>query len=579
MHDTTLILTLTGALAAGLIFGYATHLLRLSPIVGYLLAGVAIGPFTPGFTADQAIAQQLAEVGVMLLMFGVGLHFHLEDLWAVRRIAIPGAVTQIIVATTLGAGAAHLFGWSWQAGLVYGLSLSVASTVVLTRILVDFRQLHTPTGHAAVGWLIVEDLFTVLVLVVLPILIAGSSSAELAAALTTLGVKLLLLIAATYFLGLRVVPWLFTRAAHSSSQELFTLTVLVTALGIAVTTSAVFEVSMALGAFLAGTVVGRTEFSLRAAAEALPLRDAFAVIFFVSVGMLLDPTVLLEQPGLIAATLAIVLVGKTVAAFLIVLLLGYPIPVALRVSVALAQIGEFSFILATLGKQLGIISDLTMNALVATAIISITINPILFRCIPYLESWLADHPALYRILNARMRREFQDNKGGSEAAQEDSSHGHAIIVGYGPVGRTAARLLKENGIPSRIVELNLETSRRLKAEGVNVIYGDASRKETLLGAGVSSASTLILSASSIEAPAEMVREAKALNPGIRIIARTSYVREVDALRQAGCEAVFSGEGEVALAMIEEVLRTFGATQEQIERERLRVRNEISDGKI
>ncbi len=343
-----LILTLTGGLAAALVFGYVTHRLGLSPIVGYLLAGIAVGPNTPGFVADREMADKLAEVGVILLMFGVGLHFHIDELLAVRRIALPGALGQSLIATGLGAVTAWAFGWGWSAGLVYGLAISVASTVVLTRVLVDNNDLHTPAGHIAVGWLVVEDLFTVVVLVLLPALFGGhdAGSGNLALALGVAVLKIGALVALTFLLGSRLIPWLLKRVAMTRSRELFTLAVLVTALGIAVGSAMIFGVSMALGAFLAGMVVGRSDFGLRAASEALPMRDAFGVLFFVSVGMLFDPVYLLQAPGVVTATFAIIVFAKPLTAFGIVLARRYPPKVALAVAVALAQIGEFSFILA-----------------------------------------------------------------------------------------------------------------------------------------------------------------------------------------------------------------------------------------
>ncbi|MGH7149505.1 MAG: cation:proton antiporter, partial [Planctomycetota bacterium] len=338
MHDLDLILTLTGGLAAALALGYGTHRLGLSPIVGYLLAGIAIGPHTPGFVANRALAEQLAEIGVVLLMFGVGLHFHLKELLAVRRIAITGALGQVAVATALAALVARAIGWDWTAGIVFGLAISVASTVVLTRVLADNRDLHTPTGHIAVGWLVVEDLFTVIVLVLLPALF-GPGRARGSDVLLGLGfaaLKIAALVVLTILAGGRLIPRLLERVAATRSRELFTLTVLVVALGIAVGSARLFGVSMALGAFLAGMVVGRSEFSLRAASDALPMRDAFAVLFFVSVGMLFDPSHLLEAPGLVAATLGVILLGKPAAALGIVLLLGYPPKVGLAVAAALA---------------------------------------------------------------------------------------------------------------------------------------------------------------------------------------------------------------------------------------------------
>jgi CPA2 family monovalent cation:H+ antiporter-2 len=356
VHGLDLLLTLTGGLSAALAAGYLTQRLRPSPIVGYLAAGLIVGPFTPGFVADRAIAEQLAEVGVILLMFGVGLQFHVEELLAVWKVAVPGAVFQSLVATGLGALVARAAGWDQAAGIVFGIALSVASTVVLIRVLTDNRQLHTPTGHIAVGWLVVEDLFTVLVLVLMPAVFGGAADASPAGAIALAIVEVCALVIFTIVVGGRTIPWLLTQVARTQSRELFTLAVLVTALGIAVASAELFGVSMALGAFLAGLVVGRSEFSVRAASDALPMRDAFAVLFFVSVGMLFDPASLVTSPGMIAATLAVILIGKPVAAFALVALIGYPARVGLSVAIALAQIGEFSFIVATLGNQLGVLT-------------------------------------------------------------------------------------------------------------------------------------------------------------------------------------------------------------------------------
>src|SRR4051794_357920 len=370
MHaNIDLILTLTGSLAAALALGYVTQRLGLSPIVGYLLAGVVVGPSTPGFVADRHLAEQLAEVGVILLMFGVGLQFHFKELLAVRRIAVPGAVVQSLAATALGAVTGWAFGWGWAAGLVYGMAVSVASTVVLVRVLADHNDLHTPTGHIAVGWLVVEDLFTVVVLVLLPAVFGteGARPGGLPLALLLTALKIGVLVAVTFLVGGRLIPWLLGRVDQTRTRELFTLTVLVVALGLAVGSALLFGVSMALGAFLAGMVVGRSEFSLRAAADALPMRDAFAVLFFVSVGMLLDPGALVATPVLFAATLAVVLVGKPLVALVLVRLMRYPFRVALSVAIALAQIGEFSFILASMGRDLGILTSEATNTIVAAS--------------------------------------------------------------------------------------------------------------------------------------------------------------------------------------------------------------------
>ncbi|MCI0641113.1 MAG: cation:proton antiporter [Gemmataceae bacterium] len=580
MHgNLELLLTLTGGLAAALAFGYVTHRLGLSPIVGYLLAGIAVGPNTPGFIANREIADQFAEVGVILLMFGVGLHFHIDELLAVRKIALPGAITQSLVATALGTATVLLFDGEWETGLVYGLAISVASTVVLIRVLVDNNDLHTSAGHIAVGWLVVEDLFTVVVLVLLPAFF-GPEAQQInwLAALGLAVLKLSLLIAGVFLLGGRVIPWLLARVAATRSRELFTLTVLVVALGIAVGSAKFFGVSMALGAFLAGMVVGRSDFSLRAATEALPMRDAFAVLFFVSVGMLFDPRGLLDAPGLAIATLAIILIAKPLAALSIVLVLGYPARVAVAVAVALAQIGEFSFILAALGHQLGIVPDAVNNALVAAAILSISVNPLLYRLVDPFCAWAERQPRLGRWLRARAHPLPHTGASGHEDAMESAKH-QAVIVGYGPVGKTLSRLLRDNEIEPTIVEMNLETMQRLREEGVRVVYGDATHVDTLRNAGVQRAGTLILSASAVQGAKEVIRLARELNPKIRLLVRTTYLRERTALEVAGATDVFSGEGEVALAMTESILSALGATAEQIERERERIRNELFGGRV
>lgn len=574
MNDLDLILTLTGSLAAALVCGYVTLRMGLSPIVGYLLAGLVVGPYTPGFTADKHLADQFAEIGVILLMFGVGLQFHLQELLAVRRVAVPGALGLSVAATALGTLVGVAYGWGWPAGVVFGLALSIASTVVLTRVLADAGDLQTPAGHIAVGWLVVEDLLTVLLLVLLPAAFTpGVGPAGLALAVAIALVKVAVMVALTLFLGDRLIPWLLERAARTRSRELFTLTVLVVALGVAVGSVKLFGVSMALGAFLAGLVVGRTDFSLRAATEALPMRDAFAVLFFVSIGILFHPRFLLESPGLVAATLAVVMLGKPLTAFAIVVLLKYPLRTALSVALAAAQIGEFSFMLATVGEGLGVVDERARNALIATAILSITANPLLYRLVRPME----------RILHRLIKTPAPDgvptrvDGAGGPPPPDGSRLGpryRAVIVGYGPVGRTLARLLRENQIEPVVVELNIEVVRRLTAEGVAAIYGDAAHRETLESADVGSAVALVLSSSTMHGTAETVRFARELNPGIVIFARSTYLREADGLRRAGADLVFSGEGEVAMAMMESVLRQLRATPDQIDRQRERVRTDL-----
>ncbi len=558
-HDLSLILTLTAGLCAALILGYLKQRLRLSPIVGYLIAGVAVGPFTPGFVAHAGIAEQLAELGVILLMFGVGLQFHVEELLAVRRVAIPGALLQILVATGLGVLGTRWFGWTIQAGVVFGLAISVASTVVLVRVLSDADVLHTPAGHVAVGWLVIEDLFTVLVLVMLPVLAGEHRTTPAAFALAVLGAlaKIALLVAFTFFVGGRLIPRFLASVAKTRSRELFTLTILALALGIAVGSAKLFGASMALGAFLAGVVVGRSDFSSRAATDALPMRDAFAVLFFVAMGMLLDPRQLLPNLPLTLLTLAVVIVGKPLAAVAVVLTLRYPPKLAVSAGLALAQVGEFSFILAELGRSLGVLPGPATQALVATAIVSITLNPLLFRLVEPLARKL--DPMRSREVAALPALPLSDR---------------AVVVGYGPIGRTIVGLLRENGVEPCVIELNHETFHELAAQGIAAVYGDAANSLTLEQAGITRARSLIVTAS---APAEpVIRAARTVNDAITVIARSAYLRDVRALEQAGADRVLVAEREVAFAMLEHVLEDLGASDEQIDRARQRAREELRD---
>lgn len=572
MHNVDLILTLAGGLSAALAFGYVTNRFGLSPIVGYLLAGTLVGPYTPGFVADAALAQQLAEVGIVLLMFGVGLQFHIEELLAVRRVAVPGAIAQSAVATALGVAIASTLGWTWAAALIFGVALSVASTVVLIRVLADNRDLHTAIGHIAVGWLVVEDLFTVIALVVLPTFLhGGAAGSTVASALIATVFKVVALVAFTVFVGNRLVPYLLDRIADTKSRELFTLAVLAVALGIAVGSALVFDVSMALGAFLAGMVVGRSDYSLRAASDALPMRDAFAVLFFVSVGMLLNPAALTENPGLLLATLAVVMVGKPLAALIIVRLLRYPFRVALSVAVALAQIGEFSFILSSLGREFGVLSDAASNTLVAVSIISIVMNPVLYRAIAPVEAWASRRPWLWRLMNPAEGHAVDLPAPTPQAI----SRYRAVVVGYGPTGRTVTRLLKDNGIQPTVIELNMDSVRSIQAEsGVTAVHGDATRPDTLEAAGVTTASTLILTSAGMQDSEVVIRAARQMNPQIHVMARSAYLRELEALKRAGADTVFSGEGEVAFAFTEALLQKLGATADQIDRERARLHSEL-----
>ncbi len=565
-HNIELILTLTGGLTAALILGFLTQRMKMSPIVGYLLAGILVGPFTPGFVADQNIATQSAEIGVILLMFGVGLHFHLKDLLAVRKVALPGAVVQIAAATALGAVVTHFFDWSWTAGIVFGMAISVASTVVLTRVLADNNALHTPTGHIAIGWLIVEDLFTILVLVVLPAIYApaadGSTGGNLWITLGIAALKLGALVAFALIAGQRLIPLFLGYVARTGSRDLFTLTVLVLALGIAVGSAKFFGASMALGAFLAGMVVGQSEFSARAASDALPMKDAFAVLFFVSVGMLFDPSTLATGWPLMLATLGIVIIGKPLAAVVVVLLFKRPLQAALAIAVALAQIGEFSFILAALGQSLKILPGEATGALVVASVVSITLNPLLYRLV---------EPSVHWLQKKGFARTPAPET--TEEIPEVSSSVHRIIVvGYGPIGRTLTRILKQEGFEVVVVEMNIDTVKQLRAAGELAVFGDATHREILHHAGIEKAQGLIIAAQI--PPAPVVKTARELSADIRILTRANYLGEAAPLRKAGANAVFASEGEIALSMSAYLLHELGATDEQIDRERERVREEL-----
>jgi len=571
MHDLGLLPTVAAAFGAAWVFGLITQKLGLSPIVGYLLAGISIGPHTPGFIGDPEVAEQLAKIGVILLMFGVGLHFRLGDLLSVRGIAVPGAVGQSAVATALTALVVVFMGWSLRSGLVLGMALAVASTVVLMRMLDDRRMLHTTQGRVAVGWLVVEDIFTVLLLVLLPMMaeargaIAGGDLLDALLALGWAMLKLSALVAIVLLAGSRVVPWILVQVARLRSRELFTLTVLVIAISIAVGSASIFDSSIELGAFLAGMVVGRSPTSHQAAADALPLRDAFAVLFFVSIGMLLDPTFLAREPMLVGLALAIVLVAKPLTALMIVLWFGHSLRTALTVAVGLAQIGEFSFILGTVAVETGSLPSAGMNVLVATAIVSIAVNPIAFKSIEGIERWVARRPRLARLLAGRIGRRMAEINARSTAAIAASERPFAIIVGYGPVGRLVDALLRDSGLETVIVDLNADTIRGLDQQGRRTIYGDASRLEILERAGVRRASQIVLTLPHSADRVPVLMAAKELNPGIEVTVRARYLAERDALRQAGATTVVFEEGEAGMALARHVMRNRGIDEATTER--------------
>jgi CPA2 family monovalent cation:H+ antiporter-2 len=573
--DISLITTIAFGLTAALIFGILAKKLGLSPIVGYLLGGIAVGPHTPGFAGNIHLAEQLAEIGVILLMFGVGLHFRLGDLLAVRSLALPGAVGQSAVATAGMAALAVALGWSWPHGIVLGLATAVASTVVLLRVLMDNHRLETPAGHVAVGWLVVEDVMTVLVLVMLPTFAAafeGGTDVETVFATAGLAVLKLGVLAALVMLGgSRIVPWLLNEVARLRSRELFTLTVLVLALAIATLSYLVFGASMALGAFLAGMVVGQSKLSHQAAADALPLRDAFAVLFFVSVGMLFDFWALWDHMGLVLAVLGVVMIVKPLVAFAIVMLIRPSLSTALLVSVALAQIGEFSFILAKSASDFGLMPEAGTQALVAGAIVSITLNPLVFGWAMALEPRLAAIPIFRRWV---ARAEAQARQAASDLPQHADGT-HAVIIGYGPVGRTVRRILDDFDMTATVIEMNVDTVNQIVQEGGRAVFGDATKDEILLKAGVHSAFYLVVTVPDPVVREQVVHRALEINPEIRLMARTRFVTENEGLEGCGVAAVACEEVEVAVSLAEALLRDMSTPLDRLEAELAAIRCSLS----
>jgi CPA2 family monovalent cation:H+ antiporter-2 len=559
-HDVALISTIAAGLGLALITGLLATRAGLPPLVGYLVAGILIGPATPGFVADVELTGQLAELGVMLMMFGVGLHFSFADLMAVRRIAVPGAIVQIAAATALGWGAAVWWGWSIGAGIVFGLSLSVASTVVLLRALEARGVLGSVNGRIAVGWLVVEDLVVVLVLVLLPAL-AGPLGGTAPAAAEDLGRSLLLtlgkvaaFVALMVLVGRRAFPRILWVVARTGSRELFTLAVISAAIGVAYLSAKLFSVSFALGAFFAGMMMRESALSHRAAEESLPLRDAFAVLFFVSVGMLFDPRILLEEPLKLLAVVGIVLLGKTAAAVALVLAFRYPLTTALTVGASLAQIGEFSFILAGLGVTLGLLPPEGRSLVLAAALVSITLNPVMFAAIEPVQRWIRSRSAIARSLE---RRDDPLAELPSEFDPE-SLTGHVVLVGYGRVGGRIAAALQQRGVRFVVAEQNREVVERLRARGVPAVSGDAGEPEVLVQAHVARAAMLVVAIPDALKIRSLVALARALNPAIEVLARAHSDEETEMLRQAGMDEVFMGEHELASAMTRGVLERAAA---------------------
>ncbi len=555
-HGISLITTIAAAFGLALLFGLVAARLKLPPLVGYLIAGILIGPHTPGFVADMALAGQLAEIGVMLLMFGVGLHLSIDDLLSVRKIALPGAIAQIAVATLLGMAVAHFWGWSLGAGLVFGLALSVASTVVLLKALESRGVMDSMNGRIAVGWLVVEDLVMVLALVLLPplagILGGNSDSVNTTELLTTVGYTLgqvAIFVTLMLVVGRRLFPWLLWQVARTASRELFTLCVIAAALGIAYGAAALFGVSFALGAFFAGMVLRESDLSHRAAEESLPLRDAFAVLFFVSVGMLFDPRMLIDDPLRIMAVVVIIIIGKSLAAFAIVLAFRYPLNTALAVSASLAQIGEFSFILAGLGVALKLLPVEGQNLILAGAVISIALNPLVFSLIDPLCKWIQSRSRVARAMERR---------GDPLAVLPDSTEarlltGHVLIVGHGRVGRRVANALSEQGIAVVVAEQNRETVEALRARGIPAVSGDAAEPAVLVQAHVARAAILVIAMADSARARRMIETAHILNPAIEIIVLTRSDEEASLLLSDRPDRVFVGDHELASGMTRYVL--------------------------
>ncbi|MBB3324086.1 YbaL family putative K(+) efflux transporter [Atlantibacter sp. RC6] len=542
-HATPLITTIVGGLVLAFLLGMLANRLRISPLVGYLLAGVLAGPFTPGFVADTKLAPELAELGVILLMFGVGLHFSIKDLMAVKSIAIPGAIAQIAVATLLGMGLAWTLGWSIMTGIVFGLCLSTASTVVLLRALEERQLIDSQRGQIAIGWLIVEDLVMVLTLVLLPA-VAGmleKGNVGLASLSLDMGItigKVVAFIALMMLVGRRVVPWILARSAATGSRELFTLSVLALALGIAFGAVELFDVSFALGAFFAGMVLNESELSHRAAHDTLPLRDAFAVLFFVSVGMLFDPQILIQQPLAVLGTVIIIIFGKSLAAFALVRMFGHSQRTALTISASLAQIGEFAFILAGLGMALDLLPQEGQNLVLAGAILSIMLNPILFAI---LEKYLD-------------KTETLEEQTLEEALEEEQQNpvdicNHALLVGYGRVGSLLGEKLMEQGIPLVVVETSRTRVDELRERGIRTVLGNAANEEILNLAHLDCARWLLLTIPNGYEAGEIVATARSKCPDIEIIARAHYDDEVDYISERGANEVVMGEREIANTML------------------------------
>ena len=562
-HDTPLLLTLAAAFSAAFLFGFVAARVGLPPLVGYLVAGMLIGPHSPGFVADVALAGQLAEMGVILLMFGVGLHFSPGDFMRVRRIALPGALLQMMIAGALGMTLARTWGWSWPAATVFGLSLSVASTVVVLRVLEARGLLDSLDGRVAVGWLVVEDLGVIIALVLLPVVlgtmgvsVSEGSSTSLPVVIVLTLLKVVAFVVLMGVAGRRAVPWLLTRVAKSGSRELFTLAVLAVSLGVAVGAAAVFGVSFALGAFVAGVVISESDLSHRAGADALPMQDAFAVLFFVSVGMLIDPMILLEQPGRVAATVGVIWLGNAVAASVLMVLLRHSLHASLRLGASLGQIGEFSFILAGLGVSIGVLSPEGRSLILAAALVTIVLNPLLFRTMNALGTVIARRP---RLLD-RLERQREPRMMATDvyAAMRPD---HAILVGYGRVGRTIGDALYRAGIPFVAVESERRVVEAMRTLGVPVIYGDATHPAVFAQTHPERARLLVIATPDPYHARHIIAMARTRNSEISVIVRTHSDEEQTLFERLGAKALM-GERELSFGMAYQSLRMLGCDDDR-----------------
>lgn len=554
-HNISLITTVVAGFGAALVLGFVAEKIRIPALVGYLVAGILIGPATPGFVGDVHIASQLSEIGIMLLMFGVGLHFSPADLFAVKRVAVPGALLQMGTTTALGVLLGLWWQWSLGGSLIFGLSLACASTVVVLKSLESRGQLDTMNGRIAVGWLVVQDLVTVLALVLLPPLAGGREAAGAESLWLAIGQTLLQVgafIALMLVGGRRALPWLLWQVARTGSRELFILSVIVSAIGIAYGASALFSVSFALGAFFAGTVMRESEFSHRAAEESLPLRDAFSVLFFVSVGMLFDPAVLLEQPLRVAGVVGLVVLANALVTLLLVIMLRYPLNTALTVAAGLGQIGEFSIILSGLGVSLGVLPNEGMSLILAGVLISIALNSSLFAAIEPLRNWVIKHSEFARRVERR-----QDPY--AELPMSTASkylEGQVVLVGFGRVGRRIAQQLDERGIPYVVAEQNRELVEDLRNKGLAAVSGDAAEPEVLIQAHIADAAMLVIATPDTLSVRKMAEIARTLNPGVEIVVRSHSEDESALLRSEGIGTIFNGEESLASGMASHVLQRF-----------------------